>query len=113
MPTLSSHIEMEDIPHTFGGRFDYHPAMLPVPNEAIKRKLGWDPANEGTLPAGPLKWIVEGDGVRRAVAVGTIEGKLRSESFAEWRTESIAKDESVQADIRLQSVEGPTAIAAN
>jgi len=78
--TLSEVIDLDSIPQQYGGKFDNvgqmpAAALLPRLDDAAKGVLGVQ-----ELPEGPIKWTVDEDGRRAAVAVGTRDGTtLRKE----------------------------------
>lgn len=72
---LSERIEPINLPVQFGGQFAYEHGMIPDLDDGIDRSLIWlGPRN---LSPGPIKWIVDENGHRTAVAVGSIDGKPR------------------------------------
>jgi hypothetical protein len=111
LSTLQQHIEHENIPKQYGGGLDYTFGDMPLLDKAMVEALGavWGEQNgsaqgNGTatpngaagagastagaatskrLPIGPIKWEEGTDGRMRAVAVGTVKGRRRSEVVLE------------------------------
>ena len=84
LPTLQASIDIEHIPLSLGGEFDWKPGMPSSLDPSTCEQLDWigERGPASTLPPGPMKWIVDEKGVRTAVAVGTIDGKARREPIA-------------------------------
>lgn len=81
--TLSSYIELRNVPKQFGGEFEFEHGMLPKPDEDIQKVLDVAlPAGLSSL-AGPFKWVVDGSGRRMVVPVGTIDGRTRESIVGE------------------------------
>ena len=84
MPTLRETIDIENIPTQYGGRLNIKPVdfatqLCPVIAQAIK----WEGTLRGEIPAGPIKFVVDEQGGRSIVAVGTATGgKMRKELVA-------------------------------
>ncbi|KAL2042652.1 hypothetical protein N7G274_004411 [Stereocaulon virgatum] len=77
LTTLTTLIEMADIPKKYGGELTWECGMLPDLDPAIKELL-----NGMEYPVGPVKWI-EGERAERiVVAVGSVDGKKRVERLA-------------------------------
>ncbi|CCC14506.1 hypothetical protein SMACR_09385 [Sordaria macrospora] len=77
-------IDIENIPTQYGGRLNIKPVdfatqLCPVIAQAIK----WEGTLRGEIPAGPIKFVVDEQGGRSIVAVGTATGgKMRKELVA-------------------------------
>lgn len=83
LSTLRETIDFENIPIQYGGRLDIKPvdfAMQLCP--AISQAIKWErPLHE--IPAGPIKYVVNEQGGKSIVAVGTTtDGKMRKELVA-------------------------------
>jgi hypothetical protein len=78
LASLSETIDIGSIPGRYGGRLKSQHGMTPELNDALKGLLGIN-----TLPTGPLKWVVDSNGVRTAVAVGSRNGVERRSSVAD------------------------------
>ena len=99
LSTLQQHIDHENIPKQYGGGLDYTFGDMPLLDTAMVEGLGavWgdqaagatgangsgDAAQARRLPIGPIKWEEGTDGRMRAVAVGSVKGKRRSEVVLE------------------------------
>jgi hypothetical protein len=79
LTTLTTLIDIADIPKKYGGQLTWECGMLPDLDPTIKQLL-----NGNEYPPGPVKWIEgEGEGAgRTAVAVGSVDGKKRNERLA-------------------------------
>lgn len=82
LPTLTTLIDLDNIPTKLGGDFNFTQGMIPDVDEGIGRALVWEPASRKSLPPGPLKWSVDSVGRKVAVAVGSVDGKPRVETIA-------------------------------
>ncbi|USW55039.1 Putative CRAL-TRIO lipid binding domain-containing protein [Septoria linicola] len=78
LPSLQEYIEMENIPTAFGGLHELGIGTRPDLDRTIKTALEWEPEKDQELPEGPLKW----DAGTIAVAVGSVQGVQRENSFA-------------------------------
>ena len=82
LTTLPTFIDRANVPKKYGGELNWECGMLPDLDPAIKELL-----NGMEYPLGPLKWI-GGEGVGRiAVAVGSVDGKKRTERLAILKSE--------------------------
>ena len=72
LTTLTSHIEIANVPKRYGGELDFECGMLPDLDPIIKEMLGGK-----QYPPGPVKWIQGEGGDRIAVAVGSANGRKR------------------------------------
>jgi hypothetical protein len=72
---LSERIEPINLPVQFGGQFAYEHGMTPDLDDGIDQCLIW--LGPRKLSPGPIKWIVDENGLRKAIAVGSIDGKPR------------------------------------
>jgi hypothetical protein len=81
LPTLEASIDIDNIPQRFGGNFVFEHGMTPSLDIGLCQRLDWAEEPQSKLPPGPLKWVEE-DGLRKAVAIGTINGKARKEYIA-------------------------------
>lgn len=79
-PTLKEFIKDDDLPTKFGGKMDFEHGQPVDLDDTFKKALGHD-----RLMAGPLKWVCDEKGGMSAVAVGSVEGKLRYEVVATLR----------------------------
>ena len=88
LPTLSTFIDIEDIPKKYGGKLDYEFGQLPNLDPKIRQHLSIEPtANaESLFVASPIRWVNEDesglDGEMTALSVGTVDGKQRKERVA-------------------------------
>lgn len=76
-PALKEYIYDEDLPVSVGGKMEFEhggPVML---GDAFKKALGRD-----QLATGPHKWVYDEKWGKSAVAVGSVDGKLRYEVVA-------------------------------
>ena len=76
---LQERIAAGDLPQKYGGTLQHEHGMSSILEDRLKNSLGWDPAHDGTLPKGPMKWVSDGDGNDAAMAVGSINGQMRAE----------------------------------
>jgi hypothetical protein len=79
---MTEFIDHENIPLCYGGNFDYSHGMLPVLDDALIAALTWPKNGAKQVPAGPLKWVQDGEGNQALVAVGTENGKERRQQIA-------------------------------
>ena len=78
LPTLSSHIDIANIPKRYGGEHNYEHGMQPDLDPAFKEIIDWlEPCN-GSSPAGPMKLVSSSSGARLAVATGSVNGTQRT-----------------------------------
>ena len=78
LPTLSSHIDLANIPKRYGGEHNFEHGMQPDLDPAIKEIVDWlEPCN-GSFPAGPMKLVSSSIGARLAVATGSVNGTQRT-----------------------------------
>jgi hypothetical protein len=77
LKTISELIDMEHIPKQFGGEFEGTYGMLPELGEEYMKRLDWIDGVEKSIPAGPLKWVLEEGEKPTLVAVGTENGTER------------------------------------
>ncbi|KAF2202998.1 CRAL/TRIO domain protein [Delitschia confertaspora ATCC 74209] len=82
LPTLSSTIDLENIPKEYGGTFEFEYGSVPILDMELAEQLEWLADSERKLPPGPIKWIADEQGSRTAVAVGRINGKPRQQRIA-------------------------------
>ena len=88
LPTLSTFIDIEDIPKKYGGKLDYEFGNLPNLDPKIRQYLSIEPtANaESLFVASPIRWVNEDesglDGEMTALSVGTANGKQHKERVA-------------------------------
>jgi hypothetical protein len=84
LSTLQASIDIENIPRELGGNLLWKPPMGSSLDAGICRRLDWiiELGPTSTLPPGPMKWVVDDKGVRTAVAVGSMDGKVRQEPIA-------------------------------
>jgi hypothetical protein len=77
LATLSETIAIENIPEQYGGKFASRQGMTPLLDDALKSLLAVE-----ELPKGAVKWTVDEQGNRTAVAVGSQKGGVRDEVVA-------------------------------
>ena len=85
LPTLSTFIDIEDIPRKYGGKLDFECGMMPVLDPQIRDCLDikGGPEGEKLFVSAPVRWIEAGeDGEMTALGVGSINGKPRQETVA-------------------------------
>ncbi|KAI1818648.1 CRAL-TRIO domain-containing protein [Poronia punctata] len=82
LPRLTASIDLEAIPQEHGGEFEFQHGMVARLDPGICRQLEWLWQSPGTIPPGPVKWVVDGEGRRMAVAVGSISGEPRFQPLA-------------------------------
>ena len=75
--TLTSLIDVANIPKRYGGEFDFKPGMLPILDDEIRQRLTWAPSSDQRLPTGPIQWVNRSDKSMVAVAVGSVKGEKR------------------------------------
>ncbi|ETS79736.1 hypothetical protein PFICI_09589 [Pestalotiopsis fici W106-1] len=78
---LSELIDPINIPHRYGGQFDFDFGMVPDLDSEIMERMKWLKDENGQvfeeLPLGPMRWIEQQDGTRTAIAVGTVNQAQR------------------------------------
>lgn len=79
--TLANLIERQHLPKKYGGGFDFDHGMPVDIDPALAEILQWSGSTRA-LPKGPLRWIKSPNGNQVAVAVGTLDGKVRREEVA-------------------------------
>ncbi|PLB33275.1 SEC14 family lipid-binding protein [Aspergillus candidus] len=77
LPTLEEHIDTASLPASLGGSHPWKHGERPLLDEPTKALLKVD-----ELPPGPMKWVVDDQGRRCLVAVGSEGGKPRRETVA-------------------------------
>jgi hypothetical protein len=82
LPTLTSSMELANIPIQFGGQFSFQHGAVPKLDSGICRTLQWMTQPVPALPTGPIKWIADQQGRRTAVAVGRVDGEPRHQVIA-------------------------------
>jgi len=82
MPTLSESISIANIPQAYGGQFAFEPGMPPELDKDTRAVMTWLSEPTNVLPKGPIKWIVDEQGIRKALAVGKQNGTQRHQLFA-------------------------------
>ena len=82
LQTLSSSIDPANIPEQFGGKLSFQHGSIPQLDDGISNALNWIMQPKGTLPAGPIKWVLDEQGKRMAVAVGRVDGVPRYQPIA-------------------------------
>lgn len=77
-PTLSSYIDVQNIPKQYGGQLDFAWCQMPNLDPKIKALATWE--NGFTeFPKGPIYWVpVEGGKRMAALARGTVDKKERN-----------------------------------
>jgi hypothetical protein len=79
--TLSQYIEPENIPKKYGGTLDFQFGDMPMLEPAILNALDWkEPSTHKgakSFPIGPINWEQGENGERKAIAVGTENGRPR------------------------------------
>ncbi|KAK1138404.1 hypothetical protein N8T08_002636 [Aspergillus melleus] len=76
-PALKEHIHDDDLPTQVGGKLEFEHGRPADLGDAFKKTLGRE-----QLAAGPHKWVYDEKGGMSAVAVGSVDGKLRYEVVA-------------------------------
>lgn len=76
--TLSSHIDIANIPKRYGGEHNFVHGMQPDLDPAIKEMIDWLTPCTGSLPEGPMKLVSSSIGARLAVATGSVDGTQRT-----------------------------------
>ena len=82
IPTLTQTIDLENIPVQYGGGFAFEHGMVPKLDEGLRRRLEWLDQEKRMVPTGPLKWKVDKQGRRVAIAVGVEFEGIRNLAFA-------------------------------
>ena len=77
-PTLTSHIDVANIPRKYGGEHAFEHGMQPDLDPAITQIVDWLAPCDGSFPAGPMKLVFSAIGVRLAVATGSVDGNQRT-----------------------------------
>ncbi|PWY67089.1 CRAL/TRIO domain-containing protein [Aspergillus sclerotioniger CBS 115572] len=80
--TMLKHVDHDKIPSQFGGGFKFTTGMLPELDEGIRQALQWTNLSKEGLPPGPIKWMEDAEGRRRAVATGRVDDMQRTEEIA-------------------------------
>jgi hypothetical protein len=80
LAALTEKIDAVNIPVQLGGQFAYEPDMVPDLDNRIQQSLTW--LGEPKLPPGPIKWVVDRNGDRKVIAVGSVDGKARQQEIA-------------------------------
>ncbi|KAL4876925.1 CRAL-TRIO domain-containing protein [Aspergillus karnatakaensis] len=83
-PALSEIMDHDSIPINIGGAFRFTTGMLPDFDEQLRAALNLT----GDLPRGPLKWVRDESGERKAVATGTVDGEERKQEVAVLRQQN-------------------------
>ena len=73
LPTLSSHIDIANIPKRYGGEHNFGHGMQPDLDPAIKEIIDWLAPCNGSFPEGPMKLVCSSIGARLAVATGSVD----------------------------------------
>ena len=85
LPTLTTFMDIEDVPKKYGGKLDFECGKLPVLDPQIKQCLTIAPGPdaEKLFLTTPVHWIDAGeDGEMKALGVGSLDGKQRIEPLA-------------------------------
>ncbi|CAD6572780.1 MAG: hypothetical protein ASARMPREDX12_005445 [Alectoria sarmentosa] len=85
LPTLSSFIDIADIPKKYGGGLDFECGKLPVLDQQVRDCLSITagPGAEKMFLTAPVRWIDAGDDDEMtALGVGSMDGKQRKETVA-------------------------------
>ena len=86
LPTLSTFIDVENIPKKYGGGLDFECGMPPVLDPAVRKYLTMTPSQNSTSElmflTAPVKWMEHEDGDLVAMGVGSLNGKARDEPLA-------------------------------
>ena len=85
MPTLSTFVDIEDIPKKYGGKLDFEFGKFPNLDPKMSKHMTIETKGnaETFLVASPVRWVNEGkDGEMTAVSVGVLDGKQREERVA-------------------------------
>ncbi|KAJ5167654.1 SEC14 cytosolic factor [Penicillium canariense] len=114
MPTLTKYIDTESIPSRFGGEFAWeHGTPLDL-DVRIQSGLEWKEEwkEEGKLPPGPMKWVLDESGRKTAIAVGSIEGITRTTSIAQMKVADEAmRVGDPEKNIRMTDLERTSDVA--
>ncbi|KAJ5190138.1 SEC14 cytosolic factor [Penicillium cinerascens] len=104
MPKPTKYIDTESIPSRFGGEFAWeHGTPLDL-DVRIQSGLEWK--EEGKLPPGPMKWVLDESGRKTAVVVGSIEGVARTTMIAQVKLEDEAiRVGTAEKNIRMTGLE--------
>ena len=85
-PTLAELIHPADIPKKYGGELDFEFGDPPSIDPVVEQLLTWSspPPESGLrlLPDGPIRWIEQPNKDKEALALGSVDGKLRREAVA-------------------------------
>lgn len=76
LETLSEIVDPANIPRKYGGEFDFSFGKPPQLDDELQNLVTWA-SDARDLPLGPMKWVVNQDGGRDAIAVGTKEAVQR------------------------------------
>ena len=85
LPTLSTFVDIEDIPKKYGGKLDYQFGQLPNLDPKLKKHMSIESKGDAPtfLVASPIRFVDEGeDGDMTALSVGVLDGKQRMEKVA-------------------------------
>ena len=82
LSTLTSLVDIANIPKKYGGELAFEPGMSPMLDDKIHERLNWTQSSDGKYPDGPIQWVNNADGSKTAVAVGTVAGEKRRYEFA-------------------------------
>ena len=89
MPTLSTFVEIEDIPKKYGGKLDYEFGKLPNLDPKLKKHMSIESTGDAPtfLVSSPIRFVNEGeDGDMTALSLGVLDGKQRKEKVAVLHT---------------------------
>lgn len=108
LPTLTSFIDIEDIPKKYGGKLDFECGKLPLLDPQVKQCLTLVPGSdtEKLFLTAPVRWIDAGeDGEMTALGVGSLDGKQRKELVATLHSLAtrIATHSSHVQSLRMQN----------
>lgn len=78
LPTLSTHIDIANIPKRYGGIHNFKHGMQPDLDPAIKDIIDWLAPCNRSFPTGPMKLVSSSIGARLAVATGSVDGTQRT-----------------------------------
>lgn len=76
-PVLESEIDVDCIPSQFGGNCEFKHGMPPQVDRSTLESLEIFFASGKVFPLGPVKWVLDEDGIKTALGVGMDGGKLR------------------------------------
>lgn len=108
LPTLSSFIDIANIPKKYGGGLDFECGKMPLLDQQVRDCLSTTGGSdtERLFLTAPVKWIDAGeDGEMTALSVGSIDGKQRGEAVATLHSLAVRVATSSSRHTQSQEIE--------